>query len=511
MEHNNQRTKRIAAAVQSILGDRKPFPHQTETCDGILSGSDVLLTSPTGSGKSLCYMIPTLVTDKPTLIISPLISLMNDQLEKAKRLGFRARALHSGISPEQQWSAIAKWISGEVQLLFTSPERLSDDRFRRCLRARAPGLIVIDEAHCISTWGHNFRSSYRRIGQLIGEFRDTPTLAMTASANPSVRTDILSTLGLRDPIVVSVPFQFSNLAISGVSVSAFDERIEYLLALLTAGDEPMPMVIFCQTKRQCQLVHARLSQMVPSTVYHSGICHEERSLVERWFQKVTSGVLIATSAYEMGIDKPDIKTVVHFGIPTSLESYVQGIGRAGRNGAPAKSLLFYSEDDLHALTTLLGQAETGTTISERALHDIRCVYQYVLSKLCRMRFLNDYFFSDLTTGAQINCGQCDRCQINIRISGQQTGEAALRSALKCWRKQKAKDLKKLAFEILTDREINRINMLKPQNESELSQIAGIRRSSSIRFGAEIVAVVQALVSERKSCCSPHSQAHCSDL
>jgi len=288
--------KKMAEAAKSILGGRPMFEHQRLACAALLAGRNVLLVSPTGSGKSLCYQLPTLLSGKPTLVVSPLIALMDDQEEKTRSLGLSVGRLHSGVDLAKQWWTVGSWINGTLRILYTSPERLCDDRLRRSLGQRPPGLIVIDEAHCISTWGHRFRPAYRRLGETLNAFAKAPTLAMTASARPAVRQDILQTLKLDDPLSIIVPFSFPRLRLSTVETYRPEERLVFIAALASSPGR-LPMVVCCLTKKQCQSTAYFLAQSGHSvTTYHAEMTVQDRADVATTFRGATRAVLVATSA-----------------------------------------------------------------------------------------------------------------------------------------------------------------------------------------------------------------------
>ena len=478
--------KKMAEAAKSILGGRPMFEHQRLACAALLAGRNVLLVSPTGSGKSLCYQLPTLLSGKPTLVVSPLIALMDDQEEKTRSLGLSVGRLHSGVDLAKQWWTVGSWINGTLRILYTSPERLCDDRLRRSLGQRPPGLIVIDEAHCISTWGHRFRPAYRRLGETLNAFAKAPTLAMTASARPAVRQDILQTLKLDDPLSIIVPFSFPRLRLSTVETYRPEERLVFIAALASSPGR-LPMVVFCLTKKQCQSTAYFLAQSGHSvTTYHAEMTVQDRADVATTFRGATRAVLVATSAYEMGIDKSDIRTVVHSGLPTSLESYTQGIGRAGRDGADAVAVLLYSERDLDILDAVAGhmpEVDGSPCTHAAAAKDI---YDYASStRSCRLAALNGHFFGPLHPEAHVLCGHCDTCQKRRPERALPAAAVALRK----WRSRVARERSLQAFAVLTDREIRRLCTICPKTEADLEGIDGVRRSVLKEYGSNIIAAL----------------------
>jgi ATP-dependent DNA helicase RecQ len=488
---------KIEEAAKALLGHTNLFKHQRQACEAILSKQNVLLVAPMGSGKSLCYQLPTLLSAKPTLVISPLIALMDDQAEKARLLGLTAEALHSGVDSMKQLWTISNWVAGNLNIMFTSPERLSSPHMIGCLKKRKPGLVVIDEAHCISTWGSRFRPVFRQLGAILKSFDDIPVLAMTASAKPVTQIDIIQTLRLGDPVSVTVPFELNNISLNATNVSSMTDRLECVLKI--AQDERhLPMVIFCVTKKQCEFVGSYLSQRGHKVyTYHAGMSSSDRSLANTAFQDADRSILVATSAYEMGIDKSDIRTVVHLSLPTTLESYVQGIGRAGRDGRPASSQLFYSDHDLDLIDALSGR---GSDHAESPLEQE--IYSYAVTKRCRVSYLNEYFFPDSHLLAEKHCGNCDSCRSQPRQGNLRSNQGGMYSpialTLKNWRRSLAIESGIKAFQILSDREIGRLSVIKPQSVLELGKIAGIRRSVLKVHGKAIIAVMRAKSDPKQS-------------
>jgi len=385
-------------------------------------------------------------------------------------------------------------MAGKLRILYTSPERLSDERLRRCLRVRHPGLVVIDEAHCISTWGSRFRPAYRSLGGVLKDFGQTPTLAMTASAKPAVQRDIVQTLDLHDPLSVIVPFTFANLVLSAALTPCPEDRLEFIRDL-AAAEDCLPMVVFCVTKKQCLWVSAYLAQNGQRVMtYHGGMTMPDRSSASVAFQQAARAILVATSAYEMGVDKSNIRTVVHFGLPSTLESYAQGVGRAGRDGAESKAVLLYSEHDLDVLDAVAGLQQEKDGSSGDIASAAKNVYDFATTKTCRVAYLNHHFFPATHRGGRRDCGTCDSCQTRRRLMGsgpsQDIALTSVAAALKDWRKSTSRERQQAAFTLLTDREIRRLSTVRPQTELDLEQIAGVRRSVSEKFGREIIAVIR---------------------
>ena len=404
-------------AVPSHFEGLKLYPHQEQACRAILSNKNVLLVSPTGSGKSLCYLLPTKLTGRPTLVISPLIALMEDQIRNAQHFGFVADAIHSGTSKFRQWSILARWLTGDQQIIVTSPERLMDEKIRRHFTKLPPGLIVVDEAHCAVTWGQRFRPAYQKLGGLITSLGRPPVLAMTATATPTLRASLIESLGIGEVEGISVPFLLPHMNIRAMRVDSSAVRVKLLCSLL-ADNRYLPMVVYCPTRRMSEaLTNYLCGRNVTARVYHAGQKFQERRNAVQKFRENPNSILIATPAFEMGIDIPGIRTAVHFGLPTSLLSYVQGIGRAGRDKNGGKAILLYCESDLDRMDSLLSRGGTGDAPRDQLLSDaqtLRDVFSFAASPGCRLLYLNRYFFPDIQDHGE-PCGRCDNCAHLARL------------------------------------------------------------------------------------------------
>ncbi len=333
--------------LQSIFGFTTFRPGQEPVCRAAIAGRDLLLVMPTGAGKSLCYQLPAIARGGPALVISPLISLMEDQSAKLSSLGLRVARIHSGLDRAAARKACADYLGGSLQFLFIAPERLRVPGFPEMLAKRKLALIAIDEAHCISQWGHDFRPDYRMLGQYMPALRGAPdpapVLALTATATPVVQKDIVAQLGMAEPILFIHGFRRENLGIEVVEVPV-PERAPAIFRLLS-DPARRPAIVYAVSRKQSESLAWDLSRTMPAAAYHAGLDAAMRERVQTAFQSGELEVVVATIAFGMGIDKPNIRTVIHAGLPGSLEGYYQEIGRAGRDGEPSRTFLMHSYAD----------------------------------------------------------------------------------------------------------------------------------------------------------------------
>jgi RecQ family ATP-dependent DNA helicase len=344
--------------LQSVFGFAGFRPNQEAVCRAAAAGRDLLLVMPTGSGKSLCYQLPALARGGTALVISPLIALMEDQAAKLSALGLSVARIHSGLDRSVSRQACVDYLQGKLQFLFIAPERLRVPGFPEMLAKRKLALIAIDEAHCISQWGHDFRPDYRMLGQwlpmLQGDGDDrAPALALTATATPAVQADIVAQLGMTNPARFIHGFRRDNLAIEVVEVP-MPMRPKAICGLL--GDASRrPAIVYAQSRKQAESLAEELSHTVPAAAYHAGMDADNRERVQRAFQAGELEVVVATIAFGMGIDKANIRTVIHAGLPATLEGYYQEIGRAGRDGQPSRTYLMHSYADQRTRDFLFGK------------------------------------------------------------------------------------------------------------------------------------------------------------
>lgn len=325
-------------------------PYQRRVCESVTAGQDALVVMPTGAGKSLCFQLPGIARGGTTLVISPLIALMEDQVHALSEKGFRADRIHSGRAREDARSTCRSFLDGNLDFLFIAPERFRVRGFADMLNKRPVVLVAVDEAHCISHWGHDFRPDYRMLGGQLPHLRPAPVVALTATATPEVQDDIIEQLGMPDSSRFVHGFRRDNIAIEIESCPPKDRPDAIAAVLSDAGRRPA--IVYTPTRDKCERMAERLAQVCPSDVYHAGKGTAHRDQVQEAFLKGDLEVIVATIAFGMGIDKSNIRTVIHAALPASMEAYYQEIGRAGRDGLPSKAIMFHSYGDLRILEFL---------------------------------------------------------------------------------------------------------------------------------------------------------------
>ena len=393
-------------------------PHQAEIVDAALAGRDVLAVMPTSAGKSICYQVPALVLSARgaglALVVSPLISLMADQVGALRQAGVAASFLNSTLDASERAGVLRDVASGALALLYVAPERLDDPTFLECVSSRGVSLLAVDEAHCISQWGNDFRPSYQRIiGFLEALPARPPVMALTATATRAVRADIREALGLRDPLVVLASFDRPNLSFAVARPHGTAEKDRALIAFCRERAERSG-IVYCSSRRAveeaCELLR---DAGLLATRYHAGLTAAERRRNQDDFLYDRVRVMVATNAFGMGIDKSNVSYVVHYNLPLSLENYYQEAGRAGRDGTRAECLLFYSPGDVHTAEFLLSRSEPRedltpeqrAVLAERDAERLRQMVFYATTTECLRAHILRYFGEE----APAYCGNCSNC------------------------------------------------------------------------------------------------------
>ena len=444
---------------------------QREAVTAVLEGRDLVAVMPTGAGKSLCFQLPALLLDGVSVVVSPLIALMKDQVDVLRGRGIAAAAIHSLMPPTERAEAERDLSAGRLRLLYVAPERLASPAFRRALIAAEPARLIVDEAHCISQWGHDFRPDYRRLGGLREEL-GVPAAAFTATATPDVRADIATQLGLRDPLELVTGFERPNLTLAVEHCRSRADKARALEALVREAG--VPGIVYAATRKSVELWAEFLEEQgLRAGRYHAGLTEEERHRVQDRFLAGQLDVIAATNAFGMGVDKRDIRFVAHADLPGSVEAYYQEAGRAGRDGLPSRCTLFFAPADVRtqefflagsnpapalfrrvwrqlgtgasdeeiessAETDAVGRMASVTAArflrraaeaallplgageppvdlaarTEKARRDrerLDTMVRYGFGRGCRTRFIYDYFAGGARAGAEPRCGTCDVC------------------------------------------------------------------------------------------------------
>ena len=403
--------KEAQKILQEVFAFHSFRPLQEKAVAAALQQHDSVVIMPTGGGKSLCYQVPAQVLRAkgggPTLVVSPLISLMQDQVRALCARGIAAACLHSQQDELENRTAYAHFVTGKLDLLYVSPERAATPGFRNALKSAQPALIAIDEAHCVSMWGHDFRPEYLRLGEL-RRFSNGPFMALTATATPRVVAEIGEQLCMNRPITVLGSPLRPNLQFSVRFLSNFEQRLEALEKQLERSGfrekQTGRAIVYCATRKRVDQLTAELeSRDFPVTSYHAGKSKAARQRAQRAFDRQKRHILIATNAFGMGIDYPDVRLIVHFQSPGSLEAYYQEAGRAGRDGNPADCLLFFGTSDLVLHRVMMSSSDIGTS---RAQERLRSIEAYANQEQCRQ----DAFVQHFTgSSAGHRCGRCDLC------------------------------------------------------------------------------------------------------
>jgi ATP-dependent DNA helicase RecQ len=383
-------------------------PLQEEIITDILAGKDVLAVMPTGGGKSLCYQLPALMFTGVTVVISPLISLMKDQVDAMQANSIPAEYLNSTLEMEDAIQIKSALRQGRVKLLYLSPERIMREGFSSFLEQLDISLFAVDEAHCISEWGHDFRPEYSQLAVLREKYPQVPIIALTATATPKVREDIVRQLKLKEPSVYCGSFDRKNLYYEiRPKKDAYTQILRYLYTHRESSG-----IIYCQSQQTTETIAARLSgDGFPALPYHAGLSQETRKGHQDAFIQNKVRIIVATVAFGMGINKPDVRFVMHHDLPKNLESYYQETGRAGRDGKPADCILFYSYGDKHKIEYFIEEIEDPHQ-KELAQRKLNSILRFCNEKGCRRKALLSYFGERFQEN---NCGNCDNCTAATEI------------------------------------------------------------------------------------------------
>ena len=397
--------------LERYFGYRSFRRGQEDVVDSLLSGRDALAIMPTGAGKSLCYQIPALMLDGVTLVVSPLISLMKDQVNTLTAQGVRAAYLNSSLNDAQFNKALANMANGMYKIVYVAPERLKSSRFIRAAKSIRIPLVAVDEAHCVSQWGQDFRPSYLNIAEFIAELPERPTIgAFTATATAEVKQDIVRILGLHDPLQVTTGFDRPNLFFSVLRPSSKPQTLEKLVKERNGKTG----IIYCSTRKRVEEVCSSLSAKgYSATRYHAGLSDEERRKNQDDFVYDRKKIMIATNAFGMGIDKSDVRYVIHYNMPKNLESYYQEAGRAGRDGEDSDCILMFGQQDIETARFFIDNTEPNPELSDeqndafkkKEEERLSFMIAYCKTKGCLRAYMLRYFGDT----ADDRCEKCSNC------------------------------------------------------------------------------------------------------
>lgn len=411
----------IYKALEEVFGYKSFRPLQYEAIESVLKGDDTLLILPTGGGKSICFQLPPIITNGLCLVISPLIALMKDQVQALEKNGIPAAFINSSLSSSENFSTLERARNNELRLLYVSPEKLVGDV--DLLKGLPLHLVAIDEAHCVSQWGHDFRPEYTQLKVVKAQFPKIPIMALTATADKVTRRDITEQLGMKDPFEMVGSFNRENLSLEVRSNLSAKEKYAQIANMIRRYPDDSG-IVYCLSRKNTEKLAEVLGDMgIDAGVYHAGLSHDQRNKVQDDFINDRTRVICATIAFGMGIDKSNVRYVIHYNLPKNIEGYYQEIGRAGRDGLPSETRLYYNYGDLKILTQFASQ---GGAMAKVNLEKLSRMHQYAEADVCRRKILLSYFGQVL----EEDCGNCDVCKSpRQHFDGTVTAQKAL-SAMK---------------------------------------------------------------------------------
>ena len=394
-------------SIQKILKETYGYDEfrteQREVIDHLLAGNDSLVIMPTGGGKSLCFQIPAIASEGLGIVISPLIALMQDQVESLRQNGVVAAALNSSTSAEEQREIHEQIANKTLKLLYLSPEKINSERFYDYMQSLDITFFAVDEAHCVSIWGNDFRSDYVELKNLKRVFPNVPIIALTATADTATRTDIMSQLNISDARLFLGSFERTNILLKSMPAK---DRIKYITRFIH-NQQGGAGIVYCLSRKSTESIAGKLQKAgINAGFYHAGMSQSDRMQVQRNFQNDTIQVICATIAFGMGIDKPNIRFVVHYNMPKNIESYYQEIGRAGRDGHQSATILFSNYNDYLQLQSFINGSEASDQFKGVQNAKLNRMWEYASGYECRTNFILNYFGEY----RKEPCGRCDNCK-----------------------------------------------------------------------------------------------------
>ncbi|WP_287446493.1 RecQ family ATP-dependent DNA helicase, partial [Thalassospira sp.] len=389
--------------LQEVFGYDSFRGQQAEIIDHVIAGNDALVLMPTGGGKSLCYQVPALCRPGTAVVVSPLIALMKDQVDALNQLGVKAAFINSTLAPDAAREIETRAVDGDIDLLYVAPERFASDRFLNLLDRISISLFAIDEAHCVSQWGHDFRPEYRRLDLLPTRFAHVPRIALTATADTPTRKDIAENLHLTDAQCFITGFDRPNIT---YRIETKGNAKQRLLSFLNREHAEDAGIVYCLSRRKTEDVAQWLSENGrPALPYHAGLAQETRQLHQDRFLREDGLIICATVAFGMGIDKPNVRFVAHLNLPKSMEAYYQETGRAGRDGLPANAWMNYDLSDIVSIRSMVAGSDAPEAQKRIESRKLDALVGLAETTRCRRQVILSYFGED----RHEPCGNCDTC------------------------------------------------------------------------------------------------------